>query len=85
MLLLRRDYYYQCLTYCGTFESSAMILIQNKLEFNTGSPRREIEYWGQWYLYNVKHIKNGLKSSFVVLENTLGKQFAGIEFKERGA
>lgn len=48
MLLLRRDYSYQCLTYCGAFESAAdsaaMIIIQNKLEFNTGSPRREMEY-----------------------------------------
>ena len=73
MLLLRRDYYYQCLTYCGTFESAAMIIIQNKLEFNTGSPRREMEYCGQQYLHKVKHIKNDLKLTFVVLQNTLGK------------
>ena len=36
MLLLRRDYYYQCLTYCGTFESSAMINWNSILEVLEG-------------------------------------------------
>ena len=81
MLLLRRDYYYQCLTYCGTFESSAMINWNSILEVLEG--RLNIEANDICTTWNIQ--KNGLKSSFVVLENTLGKQFAGIEFKERGA